>query len=60
MAGSTGTYEMRLFDREDKNKCIAALTQGITKGVFALDFANNKPKATYGTSDGRWACANID
>ncbi|EAR94338.1 WD40 domain protein (macronuclear) [Tetrahymena thermophila SB210] len=59
MAGSTGTYELRLFDRQNNNRCIDALTENITKGIFSLDWANQKSKVTYGTSDGRWAYGEV-
>jgi hypothetical protein len=39
MAGSTGEYELRLFERFNENKCVDAISN-LTKGVFSIDFAN--------------------
>lgn len=50
---------MRLFDRQNNNKCIDALTENINKGVFSLDWSNLKSRVSYGTSDGRWAFAEV-
>ena len=51
MAGSTGTYELRLFDRNEGNKCIDVVRNGIELGVNSIDFANHKHNATFGSSD---------
>ncbi|EGR33438.1 WD repeat protein [Ichthyophthirius multifiliis] len=52
IAGSAGSNQIRLFDRNSNNMCIDALTSNIKKGVFSIDWANKKNYAVYGVSDG--------
>ena len=56
MAGSTGTYELRLFDRNDNNKCIDKITN-LKKGVSTIDFQYTASVFAYGGNEGQ--CSKI-
>ncbi|KAL4476422.1 hypothetical protein ABPG74_010155 [Tetrahymena malaccensis] len=59
VAGSTGKYELRVFDREDNYICVDAIDRTLTKGVFSLDFRNNSNHISFGTSDASYGLVEI-
>lgn len=59
VAGSTGAYELRVFDKELNYKCVDAIDRTLTKGVFALDFRNNSNHLSFGTSDAAYGLIEV-
>lgn len=59
VAGSTGKFELRVFDREQNNACVDAIDRTLNKGVFALDFRNHSNSLSFGTSDATYALVDI-
>ena len=42
VAGTSGGFEIRLFDRSNNNKCVDVFGGDRDKGVFSLDWAYNR------------------
>ena len=51
-AGGSGANEAKIFDRQQKNKCIGTVT-GLTRGVFTLDFDPVAARVRI------WLCAGV-